>query len=71
MEKILKCRRSVVTLVGIVCLTALGLIVKTDIAGIALAISGCVASVCAANAYQGAKPEQAKPEQAKPDKPTD
>lgn len=53
MNKILNCRRSIVALTGIACLTWLGLAKGIDISGIALAISGIVASVSAANAYQG------------------
>jgi hypothetical protein len=52
MRKIFSCRRSSLALIGIVCLTALGVHVGTDISGIAVAISGIVASVSASNAWQ-------------------
>lgn len=53
MRKILTCRRSVIAIFGIGCLTWLGLAKGIDISGIAMAISTIVASVAAANAYQG------------------
>ena len=53
MKKILSCRRSLVAVFAISCLTWLGLAKGIDISGIAIAISGVAASVCAANAYQG------------------
>lgn len=58
MKKILNCRRSLVALVGIASLTWLGLAKGIDISGIALAISGIVASIAGANAYEkrGAAP---------------
>jgi len=52
MRKILNCRRSIVALVGIGCLTWLGLSKGIDISGIALGIAGIVSSVSAANAYE-------------------
>ena len=52
MKKILNCRRSIVALVGIGCLLALGLHNGLDVS---LAIAGCVASVCGANAFQASK----------------
>ena len=52
MKKILSCRRSIIALVAIGCLTWLGLTKGIDISGIALAISGVVASVAGANAYE-------------------
>jgi hypothetical protein len=58
MKKILTCRRSIIALVAIGCLTWLGLVKGIDISGIALAISGIVASVSAANAYQGKDSKQ-------------
>jgi len=52
MKKILACRRSLIALVAIACLTWLGLAKGVDISGIALAISGVVASIAGANAYE-------------------
>ena len=49
MKKILNCRRSIVALVGIGCLLALGLHNGLDVS---LAIAGCVASICGANALE-------------------
>jgi hypothetical protein len=60
MKKILNCRRSLLALFGMSCLTWLGISKGVDISGIAIAISGIVASVSASNAYQnkGAKTEE-------------
>lgn len=52
MRKIFGCRRSSLALIGIVCLTGLGVLHGTDISGIAVAISGIVASIGASNAWQ-------------------
>jgi len=52
MKKLLNCRRSLLAIFGMLCLTALGLKYGTDLSGIAIAISGIVASVSASNAYQ-------------------
>lgn len=52
MIQILKCRRSTLALIAIGCLTLLGLHIREDISGIAIAISGIVASIAASNAYQ-------------------
>jgi len=52
MRKILACRRSTIAVIGIACLTWLGLSTGVDISGIAIAISGVVASVAGANAYE-------------------
>lgn len=52
MKKLLSCRRSIIALVGIVCLTWLGLAKGIDISGIAMAISTIVASVAGANAWE-------------------
>lgn len=52
MRKILSCRRSVIAILGIISLTWLGLHHGVDISGIALAISGIVASVSGANAWE-------------------
>jgi len=52
MLKIIQCRRSSLALIAIGCLTFLGAYVGNDISGIAVAISGLVASVAASNAWQ-------------------
>jgi hypothetical protein len=52
MKKILNCRRSIIAVIGIICLTWLGISKGIDISGIALAISGIVASVSGANAWE-------------------
>jgi len=49
MLRILKCRRSSLALLGMTCLTWLGLAKDADVA---LAIAGIVGSVAASNAYQ-------------------
>jgi hypothetical protein len=46
---ILKCRRTFVATVGILCLTILGLLIKVEVAG---AIATCVLAVCGANSAQ-------------------
>jgi len=57
--KILHCRRTVIALFSIACLTAIALFIKTDISGIAVAIAGIASANSAANAWQnkGVKPE--------------
>ena len=52
MKKILACRRSIVAILGMGCLLALGLHNGLDVS---LAIAGCVASICSANAYEAVK----------------
>jgi len=55
MLKIFKCRRSSLAIIGMACLTWIGLKNGTDVS---LAIAGIVAGVAASNAYQGkGKPE--------------
>jgi hypothetical protein len=49
MKRIFQCRRSSLALLGMVCLTWLGLAKDADVA---LAIAGIVGSVAASNAYQ-------------------
>jgi hypothetical protein len=49
MLKIFKCRRSSLALLGMACLTWIGLQKDTDVS---LAIAGIVAGVAASNAYQ-------------------
>lgn len=61
MKKIMNCRRSIIALVGICCLTWLGLAKGVDISGIALAISGIVASVSGANAWEKRGAQAAAP----------
>lgn len=60
MRKILSCRRSTIAVIGIGCLTLLGMYHGVDISGISIAIAGIVASVAGANAYQakGIKPKE-------------
>jgi hypothetical protein len=50
MKSILRCRRSILALVGIACLTALGLAKGADVAMSIAAICGAVAG---ANAFEG------------------
>ena len=52
MKKIWGCRRSMLALIGIICLTGIALKIGTDIGGIALAISGIVGSIGASNAWE-------------------
>jgi hypothetical protein len=51
-KKILGCRRTVVALFGIACLTYLGAKTGIDISGISLAIAGIVTAVAGANSYE-------------------
>ena len=53
MKKIWNCRRSMLGLVAILCLTTLGLHHGEDISGISVAISGIVGAIAGANAWQG------------------
>lgn len=62
MKKILNCRRSVIAIIGIGCLTLLGLYHGVDISGIAIAISGIVASVSGANAWENRGTKKTKEE---------
>lgn len=52
MNKLWSCRRSFLAFFAIMCLTGLGIHIGEDISGIAVAISGVVASVAGANAYE-------------------
>ena len=52
MKNIYECRRTFLAVLGISCLTALGLYHATDISGIALAISGIVGAVAGSNAWE-------------------
>ena len=52
MKKIWNCRRSMLAVIAMACLTAMGLYIGTDIAGIALAISGIVGAVAGSNAWE-------------------
>jgi hypothetical protein len=49
MKKLFNCRRSILALVGLVCLTFLGFTNKLDVS---LAISAIVASVAGSNAWE-------------------
>jgi hypothetical protein len=64
MMKIWNCRRSTIALIAIGCLTWLGLDKGIDISGIALAISGIVASISGSNAWEkrGTAPAPVKAE---------
>lgn len=63
MKKIFSCRRSIIAVFGISCLTLLGMYHGVDVSGIAIAIAGIVASVAGANAYQAkGSPPAAKEE---------
>ena len=55
MIKIFNCRRSSLGLIGIACLTSVALYTKQDVSGIAIAISGIIASIAGANSYEKAK----------------
>lgn len=55
LNKIANCRRSMISLFGIGCLTFIAVYCKTDIAGIALAIAGISGSLSAANSYEATK----------------
>ncbi len=68
LKKILSCRRSIVSVFSIACLTFLGAYIGTDIAGIALAIAGIAGSLSGANAWEGRANPKAK-ETPKPDSP--
>ena len=52
MVKIWNCRRSMIAVLAICCLTGLGVLHGADISGIAIAISGIVASVAGSNAWE-------------------
>lgn len=52
MRKILLCRRTVVALFSISCLTFLGLYHGVDISGIAIAIAGICTAVAGANSFE-------------------
>lgn len=52
MKKILDCRRTFVAVLGIACLTSLGMYHGVDISGIALAISGIVGALAGSNAWE-------------------
>jgi len=49
MKNLLYCRRSTVTILGIICLTGLGIYQGTDVS---YAVAGCVAAICGANAFE-------------------
>jgi hypothetical protein len=55
MKKILSCRRSIVSIFAIACLTFLGAYHGVDISGIALAIAGIAGSLSGANAFEASK----------------
>lgn len=51
MKKILNCRRSLIALFSISCLTAVGIVQGIDVS---FAIAGIVASIAGANSFEGA-----------------
>lgn len=55
MKKIWTCRRTSLAFFAIACLTGLGVYIGEDTSGIAIAISGVVASVAGSNAYEKAR----------------
>lgn len=60
MQKILNCRRSLIAIFSIVCLTGIAIYIKTDISGIAMAITGICGGVSAANSYENVGKAQAQ-----------
>jgi len=52
MKHIFNCRRTTVAILGIACLTILGMYHGVDISGIALGISGIVTAVAGSNAWE-------------------
>lgn len=52
MKKLLNCRRTVMSIFAILCLTLLGLVHGVDIGGIAIAIAGVAGSLSGANAWE-------------------
>lgn len=52
MVKIWNCRRSMLAMIGIACLTGLGIYHGEDISGIAIAISGIIGAVAGSNAWE-------------------
>ena len=52
MKKIWNCRRSMISLIAMLCLTTLGMYHGEDISGIAIAISGIAGAVAGANAWE-------------------
>ncbi len=49
---ILRCRRSTIAVLAIICLTALGIYHGQDISGIAMAIAGVAGSLAGSNAWE-------------------
>lgn len=56
MKKVLTCRRSVIALISIACLTAIALIKGIDTS---VSIAAVAVGIAGANAYQGSKQEAA------------
>jgi len=54
-KKVLQCRRTIVSIFAITCLTILGLYHGADLSGIAVAIAGISSALSGANAYEGSK----------------
>lgn len=59
LNKILNCRRSIVSIFAIACLTALGFYGInhgfTDISGLAMSVAGICGALSGANAFEGAR----------------
>ena len=60
LKKIFNCRRTVVSIFAISCLTGLGIYHGADISGIAIAIAGIAGSLSGANAFEAAKTHKNK-----------
>lgn len=66
MKKLFSCRRTVVSVIAIVCLTILGLYHGVDISGIAIAIAGVAGSLSGANAWESKGQPKSKEEKPAP-----
>lgn len=60
MRAILSCRRTFITVMGISCLTALGIVHGTDVS---LAIAGCVAALAGSNAAEASMRHKHSPKE--------
>lgn len=68
-KNIMKCRRSIVSVFAISCLTFLGYHHGLDISGIALAIAGIAGSLSAANSWENKGKPKSIDSKTKPDSP--
>lgn len=64
MKHVFKCRRTFVAVLGIVCLTLLGLVNNLDVG---VAVAGCVAAICGANAAEASMKHKHSPKVDNPD----